>query len=113
MEGCFGDHGRLRGGAGRSGWRCRGSLLPGLGAFSGPLHCLGRALTVRIKPFPTRGFRWRLPEASVRNVDFKNVSMDDGLRVETNLFLNDQDPSDVGDVDCLDVVRIVDKMWLD
>ena len=40
-------------------------------------------------------------------------SMQDSLRVETDLFLNDQNPSDVGNVDCLDVIRIVDKVWLD
>ena len=39
--------------------------------------------------------------------------MDDGLRLETDFFFNDQDPNDVGDVYCLDVVRIVDKVWLD
>ena len=35
-----------------------------------------------------------------------------GLTLETDLFLNDQDPSDIQDIDCLDVVRIVDNMWL-
>ena len=34
MEGCSQDHGRLRGDAGRSGWRGRGSLLPGFNAVS-------------------------------------------------------------------------------
>lgn len=32
--------------------------------------------------------------------------------VKTDLFLNDQDPSDVGDIDRTDVVRIIDKVWL-
>ena len=36
-----------------------------------------------------------------------------GLTLETDLFLNDQDPSDIRDIDCLDVVRIVDNVWLD
>ena len=30
----------------------------------------------------------------------------------TDLFLYDKDPSDVGGVNCLDVVRIVNQMWL-
>ena len=36
-----------------------------------------------------------------------------GLTLETDLFLNDQDPSDIRDIDSLDVVRIVDDVWLD
>ena len=36
-----------------------------------------------------------------------------GLTLETDFFLNDQDPGDIRDIDCLDVVRVVDNVWLD
>ena len=37
--------------------------------------------------------------------------MDDGLGGNTDFFLNHQDPSDVGDVNRLDMMRTVDEMW--
>ena len=38
---------------------------------------------------------------------------EEGTRVGTGLFFDHEDPSGAGDVDGLDVVRIVDEVWLD
>lgn len=36
-----------------------------------------------------------------------------GLTLETDFFLNDQDPSDIRDINRLNLVRVVDNVWLD
>ena len=35
-----------------------------------------------------------------------------GLSLETDFLLNNQDPRDIRDIYCLDVMRIVDDVWL-
>lgn len=39
------------------------------------------------------------------------VSVDDGLRGKTDFFLDHQDPSDIGDINRLDIMRTFDEMW--
>ena len=40
------------------------------------------------------------------------VSGDDGKGVETDFLLNHEDLSNVGDINCLYIVGIIDKAWL-
>lgn len=104
---------RLRAGVKRSGWRCQGSLLPRLIAFSlrfavSRCNAYGEDHAVSCT--------WALVEIARcyrSECGLSIVSGNDDVGAGTDFFLNHQNPRDVGDINCLNSMGIIDKVRLD